>query len=553
MMVKTILKVVLSLIILFSGDSVAKNIVFINDDVQDFRTIIDALKDDYSYHLINSQNDGIQQISKYLKTQKDISAIHIISHGSSGELHLGSKSLSSKNIAQYNTELKNIGRSIKADGDILLYGCNIAKGKKGQQFISQLSQLTAVDIAASTNKTGSSLLEADWKLEAYHGQIDTKNIYNKSLGSYPYVLETMTFGSGPRHTGFSLSGWNSGGGTIWTANLAGESRITKNEGTFNLTSILVGTPYYEGNTRKIESDKEHSIIYKGRKTLTLNWNKITWIRFTRLSGGAASGDVDNVIFTANAIIPTVVLGSDGGFSTSNKPTLTVSQAGLNTVTGAIGPTPGDISDPFYVDIPAGFGLKSIEYSGPGGDYFPKNVVGCGITGSDNFNQTFSTQQTNCTLDFNIATNFSTVANPWTVFLEINSIASITGAASNLTIDDTETATPFSPLSVEDAEGDNVSVNISYPAANGTITGEDLTGSAGNYTLSTDTIENINTKLHELQFTPTINQVPPGLTKMTTFTLTANDGANGIPNSDTQITVTNSKSNVPAIDLLLLSN
>ena len=38
--------------------------------------------------------------------------------------------------------------SLTEDGDILLYGCDIAAGEEGEAFIEELAELTAADIAA---------------------------------------------------------------------------------------------------------------------------------------------------------------------------------------------------------------------------------------------------------------------------------------------------------------------------------------------------------------------------------------------------------------------
>ncbi len=85
--------------------------------------------------------------------------------------------------------------------------------------------------------------------------------------------------------------------------------------------------------------------------------------------------------------------------------------GSQTVTGTLGPTPTDGQDPFTVDIPATLEVLSVAYSGPAG---PHNLVGCGLTGVGNLNQTFSSNNSGCQLNWFINTNFAVSASPWTV-------------------------------------------------------------------------------------------------------------------------------------------
>ena len=44
-----------------------------------------------------------------------------------------------------------LSTSVSVNGDILLYGCNMAAGQTGVDFIGRLSQATGADIAASNN------------------------------------------------------------------------------------------------------------------------------------------------------------------------------------------------------------------------------------------------------------------------------------------------------------------------------------------------------------------------------------------------------------------
>jgi len=101
---------------------------------------------------------AIAQITQALANQKDIKALHILSHGSEGSVTLGTETLNGNNLENFNTQLKQWGKALTQNANILLYGCEVAKGEAGQNFLKRLSEITGADIAASANPTGSAEL-----------------------------------------------------------------------------------------------------------------------------------------------------------------------------------------------------------------------------------------------------------------------------------------------------------------------------------------------------------------------------------------------------------
>ncbi|MEG4622018.1 DUF4347 domain-containing protein, partial [Microcoleus sp. M2_D2] len=132
---------------------------------------------------------GIDQITNTLATQKDIEAIHILSHGSPGSLKLGSDLLKGNDIENFNTQLKQWGNALTETGDIILYGCDAAAGETGNNFVKRLSEITGADIAASDNLTGNAAKGGDWDLEVVTGQIEAAVPLNpEAMQDYEYTL-----------------------------------------------------------------------------------------------------------------------------------------------------------------------------------------------------------------------------------------------------------------------------------------------------------------------------------------------------------------------------
>ena len=162
-------------------------LVFVDSLVQDYGQILSNLSSSVGVVVLDSHFDGIGQIGEVLKNYHDISAVHIISHGSEGTVKLGTTTLSDSNLSLYEEQIKEWGTALTQTGDILFYGCNVAQGQDGQAFVTQLSQFTEADVAASTDTTGASSLGGDWTLEFQTGAITATTIQDNT---YNHLLDT---------------------------------------------------------------------------------------------------------------------------------------------------------------------------------------------------------------------------------------------------------------------------------------------------------------------------------------------------------------------------
>jgi hypothetical protein len=176
----------------------AQSIVFIDSSLPDLDQLVAGIKA-AEVVLLDAGQDGLNQITAVLSQRQNLEAVHILSHGSTGQVQLGAATLDAASVTAYADELTAWGKALAPDADILFYGCNVAAGPTGTQLIQSLSQLTGADIAASTNLTGSAAQGGDWQLEQTTGRIEadlavdrqTQQTYSAILPSYngrEYVL-----------------------------------------------------------------------------------------------------------------------------------------------------------------------------------------------------------------------------------------------------------------------------------------------------------------------------------------------------------------------------
>ncbi|ADR33256.1 Hemolysin-type calcium-binding region [Sulfuricurvum kujiense DSM 16994] len=173
-----------------------QQIAFILDNVTDYQSLVEGIPEGTPVYVLNNVDDVLAQIAAITADYSNLDAIHLLSHGSDGSINLGTFSLNSDNLNTYADTLGQIGASLTEHGDILLYGCNVARDQSGIDFIGKLAQLSGADIAASNDMTGSNTQNGDWILESSIGMIDTPalvlNQYNQTLAA-----GTVTFTSSP--------------------------------------------------------------------------------------------------------------------------------------------------------------------------------------------------------------------------------------------------------------------------------------------------------------------------------------------------------------------
>ncbi len=152
----------------------AHEVIVIDAGIPDWQTLVANLNADTSIILLPPGGNGLAALAHALDDYGSIDALHLFSHGSDGQLHLGDLRLNSANLAEQSVALAQIASHFTANSDLLLYGCNLAQDARGEAFIHALSQtLNNVVVAASNDKTGAAALGGDWDLEYWTGQIHT--------------------------------------------------------------------------------------------------------------------------------------------------------------------------------------------------------------------------------------------------------------------------------------------------------------------------------------------------------------------------------------------
>ena len=181
----------------FNNDSGGVELVIIDSAVDDYELLIEdiASQDDRNYEifLLDSQRDGIEQISTIINSHQGVEAVHLISHGEDGVIQLGNTRLSNENLAEYQDEIDSWSAHLTEDSDLFIYGCNLAETGEGQELIDSISKLTGADVAASDDLTGHEDLGGDWEFEYIVGVVETDLAFSvDALQNWEGTLASVT-------------------------------------------------------------------------------------------------------------------------------------------------------------------------------------------------------------------------------------------------------------------------------------------------------------------------------------------------------------------------
>jgi|GEM_PF-3123543 len=226
-------------------------VVFIDGRVRDRELIAAAVPAGAEIVILDSSRDGVEQMAEALAGRSGILAVHIVAHGSEGEILLGNARLDRASIdGEHRDALAAIGRALGAGGDILIYGCDFAGGEAGRDAAHMLSAATGADVAASVDATGAAALGGDWDLESRTGIVEAQTLdaaaWRGLLGAFDIRVEGDTT--------FTIVG--SGG--------VGTAIIVTNAGDVGATSIdLVGTVTATTGTAFVADVRPASVNFAG--------------------------------------------------------------------------------------------------------------------------------------------------------------------------------------------------------------------------------------------------------------------------------------------------
>lgn len=197
-------------------------VVIVDPSVANYELLIEDLlnKEGLEVLELDSNKNGLSQITDFVQQFDHVDAIHLLSHGNEFGIRLGSAWLMADNLGTHSPEIAQWGNYLSTDADILFYGCNLGASESGLSLANSVSLLTGADVAVSTDVTGHASLGGNWILESTTGAIETDIAVSSSVQhAWRHALATPTVDldaddlSGSTGTGYQTT-WTEGAGAI---------------------------------------------------------------------------------------------------------------------------------------------------------------------------------------------------------------------------------------------------------------------------------------------------------------------------------------------------
>jgi len=182
---------------------VTNELVVVDRGVEGYQQLVDDLiaseTSDRRFEIIylDTDSSGIESLTRQLSERvadgaEPYDALHLISHGTDGNIQLGSDQLNSGNLSQFEDSVSQWGFALAIDADLLIYGCDVASSESGMDFIDSLASLTGADVAASDDVTGHRELGGDWDFEYTVGLVGSDIAFSQTVQqNWDHSLETV--------------------------------------------------------------------------------------------------------------------------------------------------------------------------------------------------------------------------------------------------------------------------------------------------------------------------------------------------------------------------
>ena len=305
------------------GYESVEQLIFVDANVLGYQSLINELSlgaGGGEIVILNAARDGVEQITEFLQANSGIAAVHILSHGASGSVSLGDSHLSTGTLERYADQLATWREALASDADILLYGCNIADGEWGVDFIENLAVLTGADVAASDDATGAAARGGDWVRSRYQhrgdrgGRTGGRCAYQGAAGCAGAPISTAipggTAGQGPpgRHrcNDETLQGKKLDDTYVFTGNFGADKVVElPNEGndTIDLGGVSAGITITLAADGKLQADHQRQQYDPGPASANIANVEV-------VKGGTGANTLDLNAYTAGALAVTVKLAGD---------------------------------------------------------------------------------------------------------------------------------------------------------------------------------------------------------------------------------------------------
>ncbi len=247
-------------------------LIVVDSQVDECWRLVDELGGQGSLRVIQADEDGVAVITEALGHHPTDTLI-VVAHGAPGRITLGNTPLDLDSLERYSEALGH-WFATDASPQIYLYGCQVAAGDAGAEFLARLHHLTGAGVAASPRLVGHGDLGGDWQLDATVGQVSPRSLISTDWAAqYQAVLGADNFASA----------------TVWTP---GTSTGTTVGATHQL-----GEPIHDPNVSGLNQSVQESL----NNSIWWQWTATTTGLITVDTLGSALNNTVLAVYTGGSV------------------------------------------------------------------------------------------------------------------------------------------------------------------------------------------------------------------------------------------------------------
>jgi len=158
----------------------SKRVAFVDSEVADLADLVD--RDRFAVHVLDAQRPVAQQMADVLAAEGPVASVDLLSHGDPGRLQVAGRGVGRQDLQAEADQWRAIGQAIEPGGALFIYGCRVAAGASGHDFVDSLFEVSQVPVRAASGPIGAAQWGGSWELDVQRGASSAR----------PMVLEAYT-------------------------------------------------------------------------------------------------------------------------------------------------------------------------------------------------------------------------------------------------------------------------------------------------------------------------------------------------------------------------
>ncbi|MFT3955639.1 MAG: DUF4347 domain-containing protein [Piscinibacter sp.] len=145
------------------------SIVVIDTRVEDWSQLARAWGSAAEVVLLDTNDEPLAALASLVEARPGTATLHLVAHGAPGRVELAGTVIDAAALQAHAATLARLGAALGDDGELQLYGCQVAAGRAGEAFLDRLADLCGVGVSAATATLGHALSGGRWTLDATRG------------------------------------------------------------------------------------------------------------------------------------------------------------------------------------------------------------------------------------------------------------------------------------------------------------------------------------------------------------------------------------------------